>query len=52
MSKNILDTSKVFDAKIRIQMIASLSVDDFKNFFITQACATELIETFLKLFLI
>ncbi len=28
MSKNILDTSKVFDAKIRIQIIASLSVDD------------------------
>ena len=28
MSKNILDTSKIFDAKIRIQMIASLSVDD------------------------
>lgn len=25
---NLLDTSKIFDAKIRIQMIASLFVDD------------------------
>lgn len=28
MKKNILDTSKMFESKIRIQMIASLSVSD------------------------
>ena len=28
MENNILDTSKVFDAKIRVQMIASLTVGD------------------------
>jgi len=28
MNKNILDTSKMFESKIRIQMIASLSVSD------------------------
>lgn len=28
MGRNILDTSKMFESKIRIQMIASLSVSD------------------------
>lgn len=28
MNKNILETSKIFESKIRIQMIASLSVSD------------------------
>lgn len=28
MKNNLLDTPKIFDAKIRIQMIASLFVDD------------------------
>lgn len=28
MAENILDTSKIFESKIRIQMIASLSVSD------------------------
>jgi len=28
MENSILDTSKVFDAKVRIQMLASLTIDD------------------------
>ena len=28
MNKNILETSKIFESKIRIQMIASLTVSD------------------------
>lgn len=38
MNNNLLDTSKIFDAKIRLQMIASLYVNDLTFNQLKQIC--------------
>lgn len=38
MNNNVLDTSRIFESRIRIQMVASLSVDDLTYTQLKRVC--------------